>query len=1122
VGGTIAHLILEQAPETEPNSASREYQLIVVSAKSGSALETASRNLAQHLRKHEGGNLADVAYTLQVGRKRMSHRRVVVCRDVQEAARLLELDEPERVLTGYEEAEGRSIVFMFPGGGAQYVNMGLGLYRSEEVFRQEIDRCCELLKADAWHDLRDYLYPGQARLEDARRQMKRPSIGLPALFAVEYAMARQLEKWGIKADAMIGHSLGEYAAACLAGVFSLEDALKIVRLRGELFEELPKGGMVSVEVDEDEMRGMIGEELSIAAVNGPQQVVVSGEEEAIGELCQRMEQAGIEHQRVQIDVAAHSPLVERILDRYEGHVRAVKKGEPQGRYISNVSGKWVKNEEAMDARYWRRQLRESVRFSDGVKELVEAGAEVMVEVGPGQTLSSLVKMQKKDRQAKWVMGTMRHPQKEQDDRQYLTEAIGKLWMAGVEVDWSKYYADERRRRIGLPTYPFERQRYWIEARRGVKGGEVGESGRSKAGGKRKDVKEWFYLPEWQRRELPRNEGSADVEGEKRKRCVVMAGGGLSRRLVERLEGEAWEAISVRAGDNYGRVSEKEYEIRAGEKKDYEELLKEVVSGTEEVVHIVHVWNIEDGDRQEEVKSEERFRRYRQRGFNSLLYLAQAIEAGGMSGVVKVSFVSRGMQEVDSNDVTAPEQAMALGACKVISQECERVKCRSIDVGEARGGRPEARMVEQLINEIKSWDEEQEVAYRGRRRYVRRYEAMSPDKRSAESGLRKGGVYVITGGTGGIGMEVAEYLCKEWGGKVALLSRSGIEGIGEESVRRIDEMGESVMVERADVGEEEEMRKAIERVERRFGRINGLIHAAGLAGEKAVKLIPEVNISDCEMHFRAKVYGLYVLARILRGRALDFCLLFSSNASILGGLGSICYSAANIFMDSFACKLNKVTETRWISANWDGWLLNRSDRLSASFQTSLDQYAMTRDESIEALAYVLSPEIEGQVVVSTGDLSSRLAIWTGQGTCESAAAGANIDSNLHSRPSLTTVYVAARTELEQVVVNVWQDTLGIDQLGIHDNFFDLGGNSLIGLKVISRLKRELNIDIPITALFEGPTVSALAKVISKEKVEEPAYEESRRRGERRSERIRNKQRATGDMQGIPFMAEGEVQ
>jgi phthiocerol/phenolphthiocerol synthesis type-I polyketide synthase E len=425
-----------------------------------------------------------------------------------------------------------------------------------------------------------------------------------------------------------------------------------------------------------------------------------------------------------------------------------------------------------------------------------------------------------------------------------------------------------------------------------------------------------------------------------------------------------------------------------------------------------------------------------------------------------------------------------------------------------GDRPEKLLIEWLIDEIRSGDAEQEVAYRGGWRYVRRYEHVVVDKQGVDTVLRTGGVYLITGGTGGIGIEVAEYLCLKKGGKVALVSRSGLEGIEQDNARRIERMGDAVIVERADVADEKGMREVVERVERRFGRINGLIHAAGVAGQNAVKLIPEVSSLDCEMHFRAKVHGLYVLAGIVHDLKPDFCLLFSSNASVLGGLGSICYSAANIFMDVLACNLSKTSETRWISANWDGWLLNRNNRLSASFQTSLDRYAMTRDEAIEALGYVLSPGVEGQVVVSTGDLTSRLAIWTGPGSVGASDSGGDTASspNLHTRPLLTTAYVAASDEIEQVIVNVWQEILGIDQLGIHDNFFDLGGNSLIGLKVISRLKKELNIDIPIVALFEGPTVSALAKVISNGKTKDPAAHESRSRGERRRERVRLKQGA----------------
>jgi phthiocerol/phenolphthiocerol synthesis type-I polyketide synthase E len=1032
----------------------------------------------------------------------MSHRRIVVCRDVPEAVRLLEMKEPERVWSCQEEAEGRSVVFMFPGGGAQYVNMGLGLYRSENIFREEVDRCSEILRREGGWDLREYLYPGEGREEEARRVMRRTSVGLPALFAVEYAMAKQLEWWGIRAEGMIGHSLGEYVAACLGGVFSLEDALKIVKVRGELFEELPKGGMVSVAAGEEEVRRMMGGGLSIAAVNGPEQVVVSGEEEAVARICERMKAEGIEHQRVQIEVAAHSEEVEVILERYEECVRGVKREEPKRRFISNVSGKWVKEEEAKDAGYWRRQLRESVRFSEGVRELVEGGAKVMVEVGPGQGLRSLVKMQKKGERVEWVVGTMRHPQKEQDDREYLAMEMGKLWMAGVEMDWGKYYEGERRRRVRLPTYPFERQRYWIDAERSIE-----RNGRSKARGKREDVREWFYLPGWQRRKLRGNTDRAETLQDRKRNYVVMEGNSsLSRKLIERLKTETAEVIRVRAGKGYRRIGRHEYEIRVGEKRDYQELVKDVLSGGTEDVQIVHVWSMSgEEDRREAESPEERFRREQQRGFYSLLYLAQAIEAGGIGGVVRVSHVSRGLQEVESGDEVEAEQATVLGACKVISQECESVKCKSIDVGKVTGDGPEALLIEQLVAEIESGDGELEVAYRGGWRYVRRYEPVVVDKQGIDTVLKPEGVYLITGGTGGIGIEVAEYLCQRTRGKVVLVSRSGLNGLNEDNAARIERMGGAITVERADVANQKEMREVVARVERRLGRINGLIHAAGLAGQNAVRLIPEVSPLDCEMHFRAKVYGLYVLAGIVRDHKPDFCLLFSSNASVFGGLGLTCYSAANIFMDTLACRLSQTTETRWISANWDGWLLDQNERLGASFQTSLDRYAMTRHEAIEALEYVLSPGMEGQVVVATGDLTNRLAIWTGQGSGGSGAGSSDAASTsvLHARPSLATTYVAASDEIEQVIVNIWQEILGIDRLGIHDNFFDLGGNSLVGLKAISRLKKELSIDLPIIALFEGPTVSALAKVISKGKTEGSANQESRSRGERRRERLRLK-------------------
>ena len=479
VGGTNAHVILEEAPEREPSSASREYQLIVISARSASALETASRNLARHLREQEPEELADVAYTLQVGRRRMSHRRMVVCRDVAEAVRLLESNESEEPFSADREVENPRLVFMFPGQGSQYVNMGRQLYEGEEEFGRQVRWCAEVLSEELGIDLRQVLYPPTGKEREAEEELNETRITQPALFVVEYAMAKQLEKWGIKADAMIGHSLGEYVAACLAGVMKTEDALRLVSKRGEMMERVRGGGMAAVMMSEAEAEERIkGNGLSIAAVNGRRQVVISGENGEIERLTEELSREGRVTKKLKTRQAFHSEMMEEAAARYVEEVRKVKLKPGEIEYISNVTGKAARGEEMTEARYWGRQMRERVRFGDGIEELRKRPGVILLEVGPGEVLTKLVRPG-----AQAAISTMRDPREERNDREYLTNAIGKLWMAGVEIDWKSYYEGERRRRVGLPTYPFERQRYWIEA-----GGGGEESGGGEAIGKRQDVK----------------------------------------------------------------------------------------------------------------------------------------------------------------------------------------------------------------------------------------------------------------------------------------------------------------------------------------------------------------------------------------------------------------------------------------------------------------------------------------------------------------------------------------------------------------------------------------------------------------------------------------------------------
>ncbi len=467
IGGTNAHVILEEAPVEgqggrEAEGQGRKYYLLVLSAKTESALETATANLANHLKQHPHLNLGDVAHTLGVGRRAFEHRRMVVCQDMNDAVDVLSPLDSQRVFTQYQQPANRPVVFMFSGQGTQYVNMGRELYQSEPTFTLAIDRCCELLKPHLGFDLRHILYP-EAETAKVTEQLQQTSVAQPALFIIEYALAQLWMAWGVHPKAMIGHSIGEYVAATLAGVFSLEDALMLVAIRGRLMQQLPSGEMLSVQLSEPEIQPLLNTELSLAASNGPSSCVVSGASEAIAQLQQQLESKGVGCRRLHTSHAFHSQMMEPILQPFTEQLQKLQLHPATIPFVSNVSGTWITIAEATDPKYWVKHLRQTVRFSEGMTELLKTQERIFLEVGPGRTLSTFTKQHHKDQQV--ILTSIRHPQEQQSDVAFLLNSLGRLWLFGIKVDWSGFYANEQRHHIPLPTYPFERQRYWIEAQK---------------------------------------------------------------------------------------------------------------------------------------------------------------------------------------------------------------------------------------------------------------------------------------------------------------------------------------------------------------------------------------------------------------------------------------------------------------------------------------------------------------------------------------------------------------------------------------------------------------------------------------------------------------------------------
>ncbi len=459
IGGTNAHVILEEAPIIESSSDSRPWQQIMLSAKTRPALERTTENLVEYLKENPDTNLADLAYTLKVGRKGFKYRKMLVCSDINEAIDGLSPVETGKMQTFVADENHRPIVFMFSGQGSQYLNMGLELYETESGFRDIVDQCFEILQPTMGFDLKEVLYPTD-KLDEVQEKVNQTYITQPLIFTFEYALTQLLMSWGIKPYAMIGHSIGEYVAATLSGVFSLEDALSLVAMRGKLMQELPSGSMLSVPLCSKEVEPLLNEyghyKLSIAAINTSSSTVISGCHEAIDQFAVLLEEKGYKSRRLHTSHAFHSMMMDPILDRFEAKVKEIKLNRPEIPYISNVSGNWITVEEATDAGYWVKHLRGTVRFADGLNELLKKENAILVEVGPGQTLSTFARQHPAKKLEQLILNLIRHPKENASDLYYLLNKIGRLWTSGIDIDWTEFYVEERRQRIPLPTYSFDR------------------------------------------------------------------------------------------------------------------------------------------------------------------------------------------------------------------------------------------------------------------------------------------------------------------------------------------------------------------------------------------------------------------------------------------------------------------------------------------------------------------------------------------------------------------------------------------------------------------------------------------------------------------------------------------
>lgn len=1045
IGGTNAHLILEEGPDQEIiKTAERPYQLLGFSAKTSKSAQKYQNKLFDFLKENEEVDLSNLAYTLLTGREDFNHKGFFVSDKNSDVRTQIEELGSESLISSKLNKKSK-VVFMFPGSGSQYINMGKDLYTHEPYFKKILNEGFSFLEKMMGIDFSKIMFECEEKEWNA--QINNNQYTQPIVFIFEYALAMLLIKWGIKPNCMIGHSTGEYVAACLSGVFSYESGLSLVVKRAELMSKSPEGGMLAVALSESEITKLLHTDLSLAAVNSPEYCVVSGGKESIENLYKDLENKDVDSTKLRVSLAGHSCLMDSILDEFKETLEGVEISNPKIPFVSNLTGKEITNTEATSTKYWVEHLRKTVRFSEGISSLIEKADTMFIEIGSSNTLTTIFKQHKIDDSLNCnAINLIRHPNEEVNDQKLIVEKLGELWLNGVNIDWESYYEEESVFKISAPSYSFEEM--LLPAR--VNPFEQLNNENFVFSKKGNKIQNSFYVPNWKR-------SIASIQSNKNKQqltyLVFAEKGNVISSLIDELRQQGDRVIKIQKGESFQQIDENNYIINPLNDQDFLELFAKIKNNKFDVQQVVYGWSSFGKDQLDVIPSS-----------TAALNLCKSIINNEL-GINKVTMLSQNNQLVLGDENSNVNANVVSEIIHTLLAKSKAIFSCSIDFDEKISAKI-SKIREELENNMQVTN----VAYRNNYRWVRFFENMNLENTKKSSPIRNNKTYLITGGLGEIGTVLTKHLCDVYNANVVLIGRSKLPleeswpnylidtkkdtGVYDkvQKISALKNMCKNVHYYQGDLTQLDTITKIVKEIEIEHGEISGIIHAAGTFESIEDNFIKQVSDTTVSQKSVPRLEAILNLYSVFKNKDIDFVWIPSSKYSLISNDFTLgIHEGVNKFIETFI-ESKREEPTNWLSVNVD--LLSGKKIDTNDFVEIFENSFQIENSCCSTVSY---RDLNFPI------MEEDLAIVEEENTIE--------------RPVLKTKYVVASNETESQLVSLWKEIFNIEEIGVLDSFFALGGDSLKAMSFLKKIKKIYDIQINIKDFYKMATIKEVAEEIN---------------------------------------------